>query len=211
MTDARTPTAADYIAPTLLPFLLFASNFLHPEIQELGAPFFAVWAGLGALCFVAGWFVAVSFDWPRSISVVSTIVAVVAVLSALFVWLFSEKFFGVFPTISIVVVETLRVTALGGFALFGAALFEAFDSRKTLAAVEETVRVYERNVTDARREAELTIREAKSRAKEIEAELKQTTAELERRKSRLEQDLRELVLSEIDFIKRHEKETHTNL
>ena len=167
--------------------------------------------GLGRVVFCGGMVRRRLVRWPRSISVVSTIVAVVAVLSALFVWLFSEKFFGVFPTISIVVVETLRVTALGGFALFGTALFEAFDSRKTLAAVEETVRVYERNVTDARREAELTIREAKSRAKEIEAELKQTTAELERRKSRLEQDLRELVLSEIDFIKRHEKETHTNL
>jgi hypothetical protein len=194
----------NYIFPLLLGILMFASNFLNTKLFSFGDHNFTVWFVLSVLCFALGWYVNKSLGWRTGGKVVFSIIVAVTVVSIMLITFFREYFAANELLTENLILYSLRNVTLGAMAFFGMATSEVLTLEKEIAVVKEKLGMYESELKDAKKEAELEIREAKIEAKKIIIDAGITAKEIMLKKNRIENDLKDFIQAEKELIRKYE-------
>jgi len=193
-----------YLTPTLLMILIFASNFINTNLFKFGDNNFAVWFVLSFLCFASGWFINKTLGWRFGGKVVFAIIIATTFISVLMISFFRDYFAANELLTENLILYSLRNVTLGAMAIFGMAVAENLALQKDILLLEEKLKIFEGNIADSKKEAELEIREAKLKAQKIinDADLYAKNTVL--KKERIERELKEFIQAEKELIKKYE-------
>ena len=194
----------NYIFPLLLGILMFASNFLNTSLFSFGNHDFTVWFVLSVLCFALGWYINKSVGWRTGGKVVFSLIIAVTIVSIMIITFFRDYFSANELLTENLILYSLRNVTLGAMAFFGMITVEILMKQRDFVILEEKLKVYETQLVDARKAAELEIKEAKIKAQKIinDAELNAKNTFL--KKERIEKELKEFIQAEKELIKRYE-------
>ena len=193
-----------YVTPVLLGVLMFASNFINPNIFQFGGNNFAVWFVISVLCFACGYYMNKIFGWHTGGKVVFSIIIAATVISILVITFFREYFSANELLTENLILYSLRNITLGSMALFGMAIDEVLHREREATVLNQKLKTYEEQLQDARKEAELELREAKLQAEKIVNEAQNTAKNIILKKERIEKELKEFIQAERELIKRYE-------
>jgi len=185
--------------------VLALSNFALTEILSFYPMGLGTWFllflfafSLGVLvCFLFGmkfslWIIGISWF---AISFFSFII--IAVKPAVF---YLNSFSG-----STALAQIMKIALTTFFAAFGAVVYYSYRLSKDIIKATEKIRFYEKNIIDAKQEAELLKREALVNANEIVFDAKKKVQELEKIKRELEVRIREFLQTELAVLEKHEE------
>ncbi|HEY7751533.1 MAG TPA: hypothetical protein VH917_04515 [Ignavibacteriaceae bacterium] len=194
-----------YSIPVLLGMLIFASNFLNTDLFNFGEKNFAVWFVLSVLCFACGWYINRTIGWQFGGKVVFAVLISVTFISIIFIILFKD-YFGANELLSEnLILYSLRNIALGAMGIFGMSIQETVMGESEAIILKEKVKLLEAAVEESRKQAELIIKEAELKAEKIinDADLKSKNTIL--LKERIEKELKEIIQTERELIKRYDE------
>ncbi len=194
----------NYIFPFLLGILMFASNFLNTKLFSFGDHNFTVWFVLSVLCFALGWYINKSLGWRTGGKIVFSLIIAATIISIMVITFFRDYFAANELLTENLILYSLRNVTLGAMALFGMAISEVLTLEKEIAITKEKLGMYESELKDAKKEAELEIREAKIEAKKIVTEAGLTAKEITLKKNRIENDLKDFIQAEKELIRKYE-------
>ncbi len=106
---------------------------------------------------------------------------------------------------STVLTQIMKIALTTIFALFGAVAYYSYRLSKDILKANEKIRFYEKNIIDAKQEAELLKREAMVNANEMVFDAKKKVQELEKIKRELEVKIREFLQTELAVLEKHEE------
>lgn len=193
-----------YSVPVLLGILIFASDFLNTSLFNFGDRNFAVWFVLSILCFACGWYINRTLGWQRGGRVVFAVIVAVTIISIAII-VFYNEYFGTFEVLTEnLILFSLRNITLGAMGIFGMATHEVVSGEKEALILREKVKVFEATSSDSKKEAELLLKEAQLKAEKIinDAEVHAKNTIL--KKERIESELKEIIQTERELIKRYE-------
>ncbi|MGQ9644725.1 MAG: DivIVA domain-containing protein [Ignavibacterium sp.] len=193
----------NYFAAFMIAVFIYTSNFLNTDLFNFGEFNFVVWFVLSIFCFASGWFINRQIGWHNGGKVLFAIIVAITILSLITVTFFSE-YFGTNQIITEnLILFSLRNITLGAMGFFGMAVQEVLSGEREAVILREKLKIYEDNIIDAKKEAELTLKEAEIKAKEIlsdaEAQAKNTIL----KKERIERELKEFIQAEKELIKKY--------
>jgi hypothetical protein len=192
-----------FLFPVFLAFLLVISNLLNANLFVNAEYTFAVWFIFMLAAFVSGWIMNSVFQWNDGIKIISITIAVSIVLSLLFVAIFRHNFDMNNSFMGNLVLYSLRVLVLGLSSLFGFSVSENM-KHKTNSENEESIdEIPEVDMSD---KAEYYIKEAKLKAEKILFEAEKDAQKIIERKDKIETQLRELINTEREVIRKYELE-----
>ncbi len=194
----------NYIFPFILGILLFASNFLNTSLFSFGNHNFTVWFVLSVLCFALGWYLNKSLGWRTGGKIVFSLIIAATIISIMVITFFRDYFAANELLTENLILYSLRNVTLGAMAFFGMAISEVLTLEKEIAVTKEKLGLYESELKDAKKEAELEIREAKIEAKKIVTEAGFTAKEITLKKNRIENDLKNFIQAEKELIRKYE-------
>ena len=194
----------NYIFPFILGILLFASNFLNTSLFSFGNHNFTVWFVLSVLCFALGWYVNKSLGWRTGGKIVFSLIIAATIISIMVITFFRDYFAANELLTENLILYSLRNVTLGAMAFFGMAISEVLTLEKEIAVTKEKLGMYESELKDAKKEAELEIREAKIEAKKIVIDAGITAKEIMLKKNRIENDLKNFIQAEKELIRKYE-------
>jgi hypothetical protein len=194
----------NYIFPFLLGILMFASNFLNTNLFSFGNHNFTVWFVLSVLCFALGWYVNKSLGWRTGGKIVFSLIIAATIISIMVITFFRDYFAANELLTENLILYSLRNVTLGAMAFFGMAISEVLTLEKEIAVTKEKLGMYESELKDAKKEAELEIREAKIEAKKIVVDAGITAKEIMLKKNRIENDLKNFIQAEKELIRKYE-------
>lgn len=195
----------NYATPILLGVLIFSSDFLNTSLFNFGEQNFAVWFVLSILCFACGWYINKIFGWHKGGKIVFAVIVGIAVFSVFIVTFFGSYFAANELLTENLILYSLRNITLGAMAFFGMSVQEVINNRKDSAALQKQVDILEREAEVARKEAELMIKEANIKAEKILNEAKAKANKIIQNKESVEKELKELIQTEKELIKRYEE------
>jgi hypothetical protein len=194
----------NYIFPLLLGILMFASNFLNTNLFSFGNHNFTVWFVLSVLCFALGWYINKSLGWRTGGKIVFSLIIAVTIISIMIITFFRDYFAANELLTENLVLYSLRNVTLGAIAFFGMAVSEVLTLEKEIAVIKEKLGIFEGELKDAKKEAELEIREAKIEAKKIVTEAGITAKEIMSKKNKIENELKDFIQAEKELIRKYE-------
>ncbi len=194
-----------YVTPVLLGVLMFASNFINTGIFRFGENDFAVWFVISLLCFASGYYMNKVFGWHAGGKVVFAIIIAATVLSILVISFFREYFAANELLTENLILYSLRNITLGAMALFGMAIDEVLHREREATVLNQKLKMYEEQLQDARKEAELELREAKVKAEKLVNDAQASAKNTILKKERIERELKEFIQAERELIKRYEE------
>jgi len=194
----------NYIFPLLLGVLMFASNFLNTKLFNFGSHNFTVWFVLTVLCFALGWYINKSLGWRTGGKIVFSLIIAATIISMMIITFFRDYFAANELLTENLILYSLRNVTLGAMAFFGMATSEVLTLEKEVAVVKEKLRVYEDELKNAKKEAELEIREARIEAKKIINDAKISAKDIIMKKEKIETELKDLIQAEKEIIKKYE-------
>ncbi len=194
-----------YVTPVLLGVLMFASNFINTSIFRFGANDFAVWFVISLLCFASGYYMNKVFGWHAGGKVVFAIIIAATALSILVISFFREYFAANELLTENLILYSLRNITLGAMALFGMAIDEVLHREREATVLNQKLKMYEEQLQDARKEAELELREAKVKAEKLINDAQASAKNTILKKERIERELKEFIQAERELIKRYEE------
>jgi hypothetical protein len=194
----------NYIFPFLLGILMFASNFLNTSLFSFGNHNFTVWFVLSVLCFALGWYVNKSLGWKTGGKIVFSLIIAATIISIMVITFFRDYFAANELLTENLILYSLRNVTLGAMAFFGMAISEVLTLEKEIAVTKEKLGMYESELKDAKKEAELEIREAKIEAKKIVTDAGITAKEIMLKKNKIENDLKDFIQAEKELIRKYE-------
>lgn len=194
-----------YTTPILLGVLMFASNFINTGIFQFGGNDFAVWFVISLLCFACGYYMNKVFGWHGGGKVVFSIIIAATALSILVITFFREYFSANELLTENLILYSLRNITLGSMALFGMAIDEVLHREREATVLNQKLKMYEEQLQDARKEAELELREAKINAEKIINDAQTSAKNTILNKERIERELKEFIQAERELIKRYEE------
>jgi len=164
---------------------------------------FSIWFILFSISFFLGWIMHGGFQWKSGIKIISITTVIAVLLSLIAVALFRDVFEMNNSLVGNVVLYSLRVTLLGLGSLFGLSIAENMKNQKL---IEESKVVKDVPEYDASQKAEFYIKEAKLKAEKIVFEAEKEAEKMKERKQQVELQLRELIHTEREVIRRYENE-----
>ncbi len=194
-----------YITPVLLGVLMFASNFINTGIFRFGGNDFAVWFVISLLCFACGYYINKVFGWHTGGKVVFSIIIAATALSILVITFFREYFAANELLTENLILYSLRNITLGAMALFGMAVDEVLHREREASLLNQKLKMYEEQLQNARKEAEVELREAKVQAEKIVNDAQAAAKNVILKKERIESELKEFIQAEKELIKRYEE------
>jgi hypothetical protein len=194
-----------YVTPVLLGVLMFASNFINTSIFRFGGNDFAVWFVISLLCFACGYYLNKNFGWHFGGKVVFSIIIAATVLSILVITFFREYFSANELLTENLILYSLRNITLGAMAMFGMAIDEVLHREREANVLEQKLKIYEEQLQDARKDAELALKEARIKAEKIINDAEASAKNTILRKERIERELKEFIQTERELIKRYEE------
>ena len=194
-----------YITPVLLGVLMFASNFINTGIFRFGGNDFAVWFVISLLCFACGYYMNKVFGWHTGGKVVFSIIIAATALSILVITFFREYFAANELLTENLILYSLRNITLGAMALFGMAVDEVLHREREASLLNQKLKMYEEQLQNARKEAEVELREAKVEAEKIINDAQAAAKNVILKKERIESELKEFIQAEKELIKRYEE------
>ena len=194
----------NYIFPLLLGVLMFASNFLNTKLFNFGDHNFTVWFVLTVLCFALGWYMNKSLGWRTGGKIIFSLIIAVTIISIMIITFFRDYFAANELLTENLILYSLRNVTLGAMAFFGMATSEVLTLEKEVAVVKEKLRVYEDELKNAKKEAELEIREARIEAKKIINDAKISAKDIIMKKEKIETELKDFIQAEKEIIKKYE-------
>jgi hypothetical protein len=194
-----------YVIPVLLGVLMFASNFINTDIFQFGGNDFAVWFVISLLCFACGYYMNKVLGWNFGGKVVFSIIIAATALSILVITFFREYFSANELLTENLILYSLRNITLGSMALFGMAIDEVLHRERETTVLNQKLKMYEEQLQDARKAAELELREAKVHAEKLINDAETSAKNTILRKERIERELKEFIQAERELIKRYEE------
>jgi glycerol dehydrogenase-like iron-containing ADH family enzyme len=194
-----------YVTPVLLGVLMFASNFINTGIFRFGANDFAVWFVVSLLCFASGYYMNKVFGWHAGGKVIFAIIIAATALSILVISFFREYFAANELLTENLILYSLRNITLGAMAIFGMAIDEVLHREREATVLNQKLKMYEEQLQDARKEAELELREAKVKAEKLINDAQVSAKNTILKKERIERELKEFIQAERELIKRYEE------
>lgn len=194
----------NYAAVLLLGVLILASDFLNTSLFNFGEQNFAVWFVLSIFCFACGWYINKTLGWHFGGKVVFAVIIAVTVFSMFMVTFFGSYFAANELLTENLILYSLRNITLGAMGFFGMSVQEVINNRKDSAMLKKQVDIYEREAEVSRKESEQLVKEANVKAEQI---INDANAEADRiimKKEILENELREIIQTEKELIKRYE-------
>ncbi len=194
-----------YITPVLLGVLMFASNFINTSIFQFGGNNFAVWFVISLLSFACGYYMNKVFGWHTGGKVIFSIIIAATVISILVITFFREYFSANELLTENLILYSLRNITLGSMALFGMAIDEVLHREREVTALNQKLKIYEEQLQNARKDAEIELREAKVEAEKIINDAENAAKNTILKKERIERELKEFIQAEKELIKRYEE------
>ncbi len=195
----------NYVTPVLLGVLMFASNFINTGIFRFGGNDFAVWFVISLLSFACGYYINKVFGWHNGGKVIFSIIIAATVISILVISFFREYFAANELLTENLILYSLRNITLGSMALFGMAVDEVLHREREASLLNQKLKMYEEQLQNARKEAEVELREAKVQAEKIINDAQATAKNTILKKERIESELKEFIQAEKELIKRYEE------
>ena len=194
----------NYIFLLLLGILMFASNFMNTKLFNFGDHNFTVWFVLSVLCFALGWYINKSLGWRTGGKIVFSLIIAATIIGIMIITFFRDYFSANELLTENLILYSLRNVTLGAMAFFGMAISEVLTLEKEIAVIKEKLGVYESELKDAKKEAELDIREAKIEAKKIINDAEITAKEIFLKKNKIENELKDFIQAEKELIRKYE-------
>lgn len=193
----------NYSAAFMIAVFIYTSNFLNTDLFNFGEFNFVVWFVLSIFCFASGWFINRQIGWHKGGKVLFAIIVAITILSLITVTFFSE-YFGTNQIITEnLILFSLRNITLGAMGFFGMAVQEVLSGEREAVILREKLKIYEDNIIDAKKEAELTLKEAEIKAKEILSDAEAQAKNIILKKERIERELKEFIQAEKELIKKY--------
>lgn len=193
----------NYFAAFMIAVFIYTSNFLNTDLFNFGEFNFVVWFVLSIFCFASGWFINRQIGWHKGGKVLFAIIVAITILSLITVTFFSE-YFGTNQIITEnLILFSLRNITLGAMGFFGMAVQEVLSGEREAVILREKLKIYEDNIIDAKKEAELTLKEAEIKAKEILSDAESQAKNIILKKERIERELKEFIQAEKELIKKY--------
>lgn len=193
----------NYFAALMIAVFIYTSNFLNTDLFNFGEFNFVVWFVLSIFCFASGWFINRQIGWHKGGKVLFAIIVAITILSLITVTFFSE-YFGTNQFITEnLILFSLRNITLGAMGFFGMAVQEVLSGEREAVILREKLKIYEDNIIDAKKEAELTLKEAEIKAKEILSDAEAQAKNIILKKERIERELKEFIQAEKELIKKY--------
>lgn len=193
----------NYFAAFMIAVFVYTSNFLNTDLFNFGEFNFVVWFVLSIFCFASGWFINRQIGWHKGGKVLFAIIVAITILSLITVTFFSE-YFGTNQIITEnLILFSLRNITLGAMGFFGMAVQEVLSGEREAVILHEKLKIYEDNIIDAKKEAELTLKEAEIKAKEILSDAEAQAKNIILKKERIERELKEFIQAEKELIKKY--------
>jgi hypothetical protein len=194
----------NYAAALLLGVLIFASDFLNTSLFNFGEQNFAVWFVLSILCFACGWYINKTIGWHRGGKIIFAVIIAVTLFSIFMVTFFGSYFAANELLTENLVLYSLRNIMLGAMGFFGMSVQEVINNRKDSAILKKQVDLLERESEVVLKESSLIIKEANINAEKIVNDAKAKVNDIILRKEILENELKEIIQTEKELIKRYE-------
>ncbi|MCL6495501.1 MAG: hypothetical protein K6T54_12075 [Ignavibacterium sp.] len=192
----------NYFAALMIAVFIYTSNFLNTDLFNFGEFNFVVWFVLSIFCFASGWFINRQIGWHKGGKVLFAIIVAITILSLITVTFFSE-YFGTNQLITEnLILFSLRNITLGAMGFFGMAVQEVLSGEREAVILREKLKIYEDNIIDAKKEAELTLKEAEIKAKEILSDAEAQAKNIILKKERIERELAEMVNKYVEVLNR---------
>lgn len=193
----------NYFAALMIAVFIYTSNFLNTDLFNFGEFNFVVWFILSIFCFASGWFINRQIGWHKGGKVLFAIIVAITILSLITVTFFSE-YFGTNQIITEnLILFSLRNITLGAMGFFGMAVQEVLSGEREAVILREKLKIYEDNIIDSKKEAELTLKEAEIKAKEILSDAEAQAKNIILKKERIERELKEFIQAEKELIKKY--------
>ena len=193
----------NYFAALMIAVFIYTSNFLNTDLFNFGEFNFVVWFVLSIFCFASGWFINRQIGWHKGGKVLFAIIVAITILSLITVTFFSE-YFGTNQIITEnLILFSLRNITLGAMGFFGMAVQEVLSGEREAVILREKLKIYEDNIIDSKKEAELTLKESEIKAKEILSDAEAQAKNIILKKERIERELKEFIQAEKELIKKY--------
>ncbi|WP_337864805.1 hypothetical protein [Ignavibacterium sp.] len=193
----------NYFAALMIAVFIYTSNFLNTDLFNFGDFNFVVWFVLSIFCFASGWFINRQIGWHKGGKVLFAIIVAITILSLITVTFFSE-YFGTNQIITEnLILFSLRNITLGAMGFFGMAVQEVLSGEREAVILREKLKIYEDNIIDSKKEAELTLKEAEIKAKELLSDAETQAKNIILKKERIERELKEFIQAEKELIKKY--------
>lgn len=184
--------------------VIFLANFGETQIFSFYPYGFGFWFVMLFLAACLGFIVSYLFGLKKSLWIVALVFLAISLISSLTVVIKPELF--AFKEISLknIVLQILKIGITSIFGLLGVLIWQNVSLAKELIRADEKIKFYEKNVLDAKREAEILKKEAEIKANEMIFDAKKKVQELEKLKRDLEIKLREFLQIELEVLDKHE-------
>jgi len=196
-----------FVYPLFLTFLLIISNLLSANIFINSDYTFLVWFVLMISSFFTGWLMNSGFKWERGTKVIFIVIIISIILSLVSVVLFRNYFNLHSSLLGNLVLYSLRVFVLGTTSLFGISVAENLNNKKVSSENLDIDVVQEITISE---KTDYLIKEAKLKAEKIVFEADKEVSKMKERKEQIEIQLRELIHTEREVIRRYENNITSN-
>ncbi len=193
-----------WIAVFFYAVIIFFSNFGESEITSVKSLGFGFWFVMLLFAGSMGFILSYLFGLKRSLWIYLIIFISISFISALIILITPTLFTNSATSFNLLVVQILKIGLVSVFGLLGGLIWQNIFLAKELVRADEKIKFYEKNVLDAKREAEILKKEAEVKANEMIFDAKKKVQELEKLKRDLEIKLREFLHIELSVLNKHE-------
>jgi len=184
--------------------VIFLANFGETQIFSFYPYGFGFWFVMLFFAACLGFIVSYLFGLKKSLWIVALVFLSISVVSSLAILIKPELFAFKEVSLTNIVLQILKIGISSIFGLLGVLIWQNISLAKELVRADEKIKFYEKNVLDAKREAEILKKEAEIKASEMIFDAKKKVQELEKLKRDLEIKLREFLQIELEVLDKHE-------
>lgn len=195
-----------WLAPFFYLIVVFFSGFANVEFTAFYPNGFGFWFVILFFTVCLGFIFSYLLGLRTSLWIILIVWLISSLMTSLIV-LIRPSIFG-FSNFSLanLVVQFLKNFFASVFGLLGVLIWQTFYLQKVLIKAEEKIRFYEKNLIDAKREAEVLKHEAEVKAEELIFDAKKKVQDLEKLKRDLEIKIREFLQVELAVLDKHEED-----
>jgi len=185
--------------------VLALSNFALTEILSFYPMGFGTWFLLFLFAFSFGMLICYLFGMKLSLWIIGISWFAISFFSFIIVAVKPSVFYLETFGGASALAQILKIALTTCFAIFGTVVYYSYKVSKDIIKATEKIRFYEKNIIDAKQEAELLKREAMVNANEMVFDAKKKVQELEKIKRELEIKIREFLQTELAVLEKHEE------
>lgn len=194
-----------WIAVFFYSAILFLSNFGETQLVSFYPYGFGFWFVILFFMACFGFIISYLFGLKTSLWIITITFISISFISSLLMLIKSDLFLLAEKSLAMFVLQILKLGLASIFGLLGVLIWQNIFLSKELVRADEKIKFYEKNVLDAKREAELLKKEAEVKANEMILDTKKKVQELEKLKRDLEIKLREFLQLELSVLDKHEE------